>query len=100
VEGAGLSLTQPNTGIARSASPDLDQTPRVPYPISPEQQRIFRENNLIARLNAAMDSGDFLELRRRNSEYRKEYPDDAHLLQDAYDMIADAQERSTRGDLE
>lgn len=66
-----------------------------PHPHSPEHERIFRENNVIGQLNGAMDIGDFIGMRRLNAEYRKDYPEDDHLLQEGYDIIADCLEELT-----
>lgn len=62
------------------------------HPLTPEHQRIFRENNLIGDLNGAMDVGDVAGLRARLQQYREEYPEDAHVLQDGYELIADCLE--------
>jgi hypothetical protein len=74
---------------------DSRNGPRHPHPITPEHQRIFRENSLIADLNGAMDVGDFRALRELNADYRKDYPEDDHLLQHGYDLIADCLEART-----
>lgn len=66
--------------------------PRRPHPITPTRLRIYRENNLIGAMNAAMDLGRFAELRELNAQYREEYPEDENVLQEAYDIIADCQE--------
>lgn len=66
-----------------------------PHPITPAHERIFRENNLIASLNNAMDAGDFSTLRRINAKYRRDYPEDENVMQEGYDLIADCQERRT-----
>jgi hypothetical protein len=42
-----------------------------------------------------MDVGDFIGIRRLNAEYRKDYPEDGHLLQEGYDIIADCMEERT-----
>jgi hypothetical protein len=63
------------------------------HPITPEHRRIFRENNLIGDLNGAMDVMDVAGLRRLLQQYREEYPEDAHVLQDGYALIADCLER-------
>lgn len=65
----------------------------LPHPISPEHQRIFRENNLIGDLNGAMDVKDVAGLRKLLQQYREEYPEDAHVLQDGYELIANCLER-------
>lgn len=67
----------------------------VPHPITPTHERIFRENNLIGNLNGAMDVEDVAGLRRLLKEYRDEYPEDAHVLQDGYELIANCQESLT-----
>ena len=74
---------------------DSDAELRHPHPITPAHERIFKENNMIGALNAAMDLGNVAELRRLNREYRDQYPEDSHLLQTGYDLIADCMERRT-----
>jgi hypothetical protein len=66
-----------------------------PHPITPAHERIYKENNTIGAMNAAMDLGNIAELRRLNREYREQYPEDSHLMQDGYDIIADCMERRT-----
>jgi hypothetical protein len=66
-----------------------------PHPITPAHERIFKENNMVGAMNAAMDLGNVEELRRLNREYREQYPEDSHLLQAGYDLIADCLERRT-----
>jgi hypothetical protein len=66
-----------------------------PHPITPAHERIYKENNMIGAMNAAMDLGNIAELRRLNREYREQYPEDSHLMQDGYDIIADCMERRT-----
>jgi hypothetical protein len=65
----------------------------VPHPITPQHQRIFRENNLVGDLNGAMDVKDVTGLRRLLRQYREEYPEDAHVLQEGYEIIANCLER-------
>lgn len=69
--------------------------PRRPHPITPTRLRIYRENNLIGAMNQAMDLGRHQTLRELNAEYREEYPEDEHGLQQAYDLIADCQQELT-----
>lgn len=87
----------PISAVTAATEPvSAEPEPRRPsHPITPAHQRIFRENNLIGRLNAAMDLEDFTELKRLNAEYREAYPEDAHQLQEAYDLIASCQEQRT-----
>jgi hypothetical protein len=63
-----------------------------PHPITPQHERIYAENNLIGGLNAAMDMKNVPELRRLLKQYREEYPEDAHVLQEGYELIANCQE--------
>jgi hypothetical protein len=85
-----------NVGL-RSPDPfdDSDAELRPSHPITPAHERIYKENNMIGAMNAAMDLGNIEELRRLNREYRKEYPEDSHLMQEGYDIIADCMERRT-----
>jgi hypothetical protein len=69
--------------------------PRRPHPITPTRLRIYRENNLIGALNQAMDLGRHQALRELNAQYREDYPEDEHGLQQAYDLIADCQQELT-----
>jgi len=74
---------------------DPDAEFRRPHPITPAHERIFKENNMLGALNAAMDLGNVAELRRLNREYREQYPEDSHVMQEGYDIIADCLERRT-----
>lgn len=69
--------------------------PRHPHPITATRLRIYRENNLIGAMNQAMDLGRHQTLRELNAQYRENYPEDEHGLQQAYDLIADCQEELT-----
>jgi hypothetical protein len=69
---------------------------RHPHPITPQHERIFRENNLVGALNHAMDRRDAARLRELNAQYRQEYPEDAQVLQEGYELIADCIERPTQ----
>ena len=68
--------------------------PRHPHPVTPTHERNFRQINMVAVMDGAMDVGDVEELRRVNRKYRDEYPENT-LLQDGYDLIADCLERRT-----
>ena len=74
---------------------DSDAELRPSHPITPAHERIYKENNMIGAMNAAMDLGNVEELRRLNREYREQYPEDSHLMQAGYDIIADCMERRT-----
>lgn len=74
--------------IRPAGSADGDERGMVPHPITPTHARIFRENNLIGDLNGAMDVRDAAGLRRLLKQYRDEYPEDAHVLQDGYELVA------------
>lgn len=85
-------------GIAIMAAGSSDHSadePRHPHPVTPTHLRNFRQLNMVAVLNGAMDVGDVDELRRVNREYREEYPE-ATLLQDGYDIIADCIQARTQ----
>ncbi|HVY28145.1 MAG TPA: hypothetical protein VHB79_16420 [Polyangiaceae bacterium] len=71
---------------------NIDARGMLPHPITPQHERIFRENNLIGDLNGAMDVKDSAGLRRLLAQYRDEYPEDAHVLQRGYELIADCME--------
>jgi hypothetical protein len=73
------------------ASPDARRPdgPVHPHPITPQHKRLFAENALVANLNGAMDVKDVPAMRRMLEEYRREYPEDDHQLQDGYAVIAD-----------
>lgn len=78
----------------RAAAPAVVNTAGMqPHAITPQHERIFRENNLIGNLNGAMDVRDAAGLRRLVQQYRDEYPEDAHVLQAGYELIADCLER-------
>jgi len=79
--------------VMQAGSEDSTEAgPRHPHPIDATRLRIYRENNLIGAMNQAMDLGRYQELRAINAQYREDYPEDEHVLQTAYDLIADCQE--------
>jgi hypothetical protein len=109
-----LQPTQPSNaphreleGLARGAEPTLTSAVAAPsreheldraghpHPITPRHRRIFEENNRLGAMDGAMDQGDFVALRRMNAQYRKDYPEDDHDLQEGYDRIADCLEERT-----
>lgn len=65
----------------------------LPHAITPTHERIYRENALIGNLNGAMDVKDAAGLRELLKQYRDEYPEDAHVLADGYELIANCLER-------
>ena len=76
------------------ASSDKENRIGMPsHPVTADHRRIYRENNLIGDLNGAMDLADIAGLRGLLRQYREEYPEDAHVLQDGYALIADCLER-------
>ena len=86
------------TAPMRESPAHDDEAPdelRKPHPITPQHQRIFEENSRIGAMNYAMDRGDFAALRRLNSEYRQDYPEDADVLKEGYALIADCLEQRT-----
>jgi hypothetical protein len=66
--------------------------PVHPHPITPQHQRIYAENRLVAALDGAMDTRDVAGMRRLLEQYRREYPEDDNQLQDGYALIADCLE--------
>ena len=77
-----------NVPIRPAGSVAVNAQGMVPHPITPQHQRIFHENNLIGDLNGAMDAKDAAGLRALLRQYRDEYPEDAHVLQDGYELVA------------
>lgn len=71
---------------ARAAVPNQ---PMHPHPITPAHERIYRENNLVGALNLAVDLEDARRIREVLGQYKAEYPEDAHRLQQGYAIIAD-----------
>ena len=69
--------------------PDL---PMHPHPITAAHRRIYRENSLLYQLNEAMDGREVPRLRALLREYRDEYPEDPHTMQEGYALIADCLE--------
>ncbi|HYP99083.1 MAG TPA: hypothetical protein VER96_10430 [Polyangiaceae bacterium] len=86
-------FTREGVPIRPAGSAQVDARGMAPHPLTPQHQRIFRENNLIGDLNGAMDVNDAAGLRALLAQYREEYPEDAHMLQDGYGLIADCIER-------
>jgi hypothetical protein len=86
------NFTEDGVPIRPAGSVDGDAEGMRPHPITPQHKRIFRENDLIGALNAAMDQKDVAELRSQLKQYRDEYPEDAHVLADGYQIIADCLE--------
>jgi hypothetical protein len=79
--------------VRPAGSAQVNAEGMLPHPLTPQHERIFRENNLIGNLNGAMDVKDAAGLRKLLARYRDEYPEDAHVLQDGYELIADCLER-------
>jgi len=77
-----------NLPIRPAGSVAVNAQGMIPHPITPQHQRIFHENNLIGDLNGAMDAKDAAGLRALLRQYRDEYPEDAHVLQDGYELVA------------
>ena len=88
-----LNASPDGPRLRPAGSAEIDATGLQPHPITPQHERIFRENNLIGALNGAMDAKDAAGLRRLLKQYRDEYPEDAHVLADGYELIADCFER-------
>jgi hypothetical protein len=85
VAGDGLPFRDPGPT-------DSHDGPMHPHPITPERERIQRENQLIGAMNDAMDLNNGPKLRRILDEYRANYPEDPNQLQEGYRIIADCLE--------
>lgn len=73
-----------------------EQAPGRPsHPVTSDRQRIYRENNLNAALMGAMNVRDHQGLRALIEEYRLDYPEDTHRLQEGYSLVADCLEKLT-----
>jgi hypothetical protein len=70
------------------ANTKVPDEPLHPHPITPAHERIYRENNLVGALNLAVDLEDPRRIRQTLEQYRAEYPEDAHRLQEGYAIIA------------
>ena len=64
-----------------------------PHPITPQHERIYRENQLTFALDGAVDVEDVRGVRRLLAVYRQEFPEDSLALQQGYEIIADCLER-------
>ena len=78
--------------MPREPSAPVPAGPVHPHPVTDAHLRIYRENNLLGALNGAMDVKDAPGLRRLLAEYREEYPEDSHELQQGYEVVADCLE--------
>lgn len=87
-----VNFSEDGVPIRPAGSVEVDAEGMLPHPITPQHRRIFHENDLIGALNAAMDQKDVAELRIQLKQYRDEYPEDAHVLADGYQIIADCLE--------
>ncbi len=81
--------------VAPANSGQAHQVGMVPHPLTEQHRRIFRENALIGQLDGAMDAKDARGLHALVAEYRDEYPEDAHVLQEGYELIAQCLEGSS-----
>jgi hypothetical protein len=82
-------------GVAIMPQEPLDTAvagPMHPHPHTPAHERIYRENHLLGQLSGAMDQQDLDGLRHLLRQYREEFPEDSHRLQDGYALIADCLE--------
>ena len=92
-ETAPVNFSPEGVPIRPAGSAEVNAEGMLPHPITPQHERIFHENNLIGELNGAMDVKDVAGLRRLLQQYRDEYPEDAHVLQLGYELIANCLER-------
>jgi len=73
--------------------PPLAPEPPHPHPITPQHERIYRENQLTFSLDGAVDVEDVAGIRRLLAIYRQEFPEDSLVLQQGYEIIANCLER-------
>jgi hypothetical protein len=66
---------------------------RHAHPITPQHERIYRENQLTFSLDGAVEVEDVPGIRRLLAIYRQEFPEDALVLQQGYELIANCLER-------
>ncbi len=78
--------------VPATGAPPEHEGPMHPHPITTAHERIFRENNLVGALNLAVDLKDAPRIRELVAEYRQDYPEDAHRLQEGYALIGDCLE--------
>ena len=78
----GQPIYPPGTAVPENAEG------MAPHGISPAHMRIYRENNLVGNLNGAMDVQDVAGMRDLLKQYRDEYPEDEHVMQQGYELIA------------
>ena len=88
-----INFSPEGVPIRPAGSAEVNAEGMQPHAITPTHERIYRENNLIGDLNGAMDVKDGPGLRRLLRQYRDEYPEDAHVLQDGYELIANCLEQ-------
>lgn len=91
-EVAPINFSPDGVPIRPAGSAEMNAEGMRPHAITPTHERIYRENNLIGNLNGAMDVKDGPGLRQLLKQYRDEYPEDAHVLQDGYELIANCLE--------
>jgi hypothetical protein len=84
------SAARPSTPLP--AKPPAEEL-RQSHPITPQHERIYRENQLTFALDGAVDVQDARGIRRLLASYRQEFPEDSLVLQQGYELIADCLER-------
>lgn len=92
-EVAPINFSPDGVPIRPAGSAEVNAEGMQPHAITPTHERIYAENNLIGSLNGAMDVKDGPGLRRLLKQYRDQYPEDAHVLQDGYELIANCLEQ-------
>lgn len=85
---ASIRTALPEAAVVVIDPPELEH----PHPITPERERIQRENQILGAMNDAMDLGNGSRLREILTQYRDEYPEDPNQLQEGYQIIADCLE--------
>jgi hypothetical protein len=86
---ASAAVPPTSTGSQTEPAAELPH----PHPITPQHERIYRENTLTFSLDGAVDSEDVAGIRRLLASYRQEFPEDSLVLQQGYEIIANCLER-------
>jgi hypothetical protein len=98
-QASAVVARQAEVVLASNAVPNLPAAPESPpaalphpHPITPQHERIYRENKLSFSLDGAVEVEDVPGIRRLLAIYRQEFPEDSLILQQGYELIANCLE--------
>ena len=77
----------PAPSVQRDEAPAADAL--VPHPLTPDQQRIRRENEVLGTVSDALDLGDAGKLRMMAKTYREQNFEGADKIANGYEIIAE-----------